>query len=165
MLPFAKDALGPKAISTVCARSVAFCLKFRNSGVMCTILNQISGSVRLDRRLVDRDTWGATAVFTHLPMDSRSPLRWPHSPVRRRASGQRSCLSRSRYGPTSTTSSISIARRPGLPSLRFTALLRRVPPWPVGGQRGLLRPDLTGPERQPSVRHVRIERTRCRTDG
>ena len=62
MLPFAKVPLGPRAISTVCARSVASCLKSLSSGVICTILNQISGSVRLDRRLVDRDIRGANPL-------------------------------------------------------------------------------------------------------
>ena len=54
MLPFIKVPLGPRAISTVCARCVVSCPKSLCSGVICTSLNQISGSVRLDQRLVDR---------------------------------------------------------------------------------------------------------------
>ena len=72
MLPFAKVPLGPRAISTVCARSVASCLKSLSSGVICTILNQISGSVRLDRRLVDRDIRGRVALPVNPPRASMS---------------------------------------------------------------------------------------------
>ena len=58
MWPCSKVPLGPRATSTVWSRFVASCVKSRCSGVICTILNQISGSVRLARRLVDRDIWG-----------------------------------------------------------------------------------------------------------
>ena len=76
MLPFAKVPLGPRAIATVCSRSVASGRKSRSFGVICTILNQISGSVRLDPRLVGRNIWEANLVNELAPRPAPECEQW-----------------------------------------------------------------------------------------
>ena len=76
MWPCSKVPLGPKAISTVWLWSLASGLKSRSSGVICTILNQISGSVRLARRIGDRGHLGTIEGVESTPVGFDARAHW-----------------------------------------------------------------------------------------